>query len=151
MNGLDLNKLDSKIFRKRRHSLNFLKNIGKIKINKINFKETIKKYSYGLDKSKKIIDDELDLQKIILYEKLKMKQTYKKIRKQSLRPTVNDIIENFIKKLHLTYVAKVYPKPMELTLDSVLENYVERIQITSHYNDKITQFEMLKMIEECNV
>jgi hypothetical protein len=149
MNGLDLNKLDTGVSRKRKKtSLNFLKNIGKIKIQKINFKEIIKKYSYGLDTSKKLIDDELDLQKLMLYEKMKSRQTGEKRRKQSLRPMINDIIENFIKIYHLTYVAKVFSKPMELTLETVMENYSKKLKITSNYDDKITELEMLKRIEE---
>jgi hypothetical protein len=148
MNGLDLNKLDERVYSKKKTSVNFLKNIGKIKIKKINFKEIIKKHSYGLDTSKKLIDDELDLQKLMLYEKMKSRRTGEKMRRQSMRPMVNDIIENFIKKFHLTFVAKVYPKPLELTLETVIENYDQQIKTTLYYDDKVTDLEMLKIIDE---
>jgi hypothetical protein len=151
MNGLDLNKLESKANRKRRHSMNFLKNIGKIKIKNIDFREKIKKYSFGLDNSKKVIDDELDLQKVTLYENMKVRRSSEKRRKQLLRPSVNDLIDNFIKTFHLNYIVKVIPRTIELTLQSILENYSQQIQITSDYNDKIKEFEMLKMLEECKI
>lgn len=148
MNGLDISKLDPKINSKNRLSLKFLKNIGKIKIKNINFKDMVKKHCYNVDKSSKIMNDELDLQKLMLYEKMKGKRSLAKKRRSSMRPNVNQIIESFIKLFHMTYIAKLFPQTMEIALESQIQNYLKQIDITSHYDDKIKEFEMLQMIDE---
>jgi hypothetical protein len=146
MNGLDLNKLDNKVYKKRQTSINFLKNLEKMKIKKIDFKEIIKKYSFGLDVSKKLIVDEIDVQRLALYEKIKVKEGKEKSRKQSIKSNVSEIIENFVKKFYLVFFSKVTHKPIELTLEIFKENYSQNMNITTHYNNKIKEFNLIKSL-----
>jgi len=147
LNGIEIK--DPKYFNKKKFSFQFLKNITKIKAKKINYKELINKTKHNILDGVKLIEENLENQKLLFYENLQSKKIKKtKLRRNSSKIQLNAQIDEFIRKFQIVYITKLYPHNMENVLHSFIKYYNNRIKITADFDDKIKEFEMLKLCEE---
>ncbi len=138
-------------FNKKKFSFEFLKNLTKFKVKKINFKELINKTKYNILNGVKIMDENIENQKILFNENLQNRKIKKNMpRRNSSRIQLNTQIDEFIRKFQIVYVTKLYPYNMEMVLHSFIKYDNNRIKITADFDDKIKEFEMLKLCEEGN-
>ena len=129
--------------------MKFLKNITKIKAKRINFKELINNTKQNISNGLKLMEENIENQKILMNENLQSKKIKKPIvRRNSSKIQLNTQIDEFLRKFHIVYVTKLYPYSMESILHSFVNYYHNRIKVTVDFDDKIKEFDMLKLLEE---
>jgi hypothetical protein len=134
---------------RRKFTVAFLNNISKIQTKSQGYHEIVKIAEEGLGRAMELINEDLKRQDEQFHNKLKQKQLRKtRYKKKKVTMSLDEIVNEYIKKFHVLYFSRVANKPMQISTNAYKEMYNEKVRISKEFDSQIKEFELLFQFED---
>jgi hypothetical protein len=144
-----LSKKEGSKLNRRRFNVAFLNNITKIQTKSKKYSEVIQTTEINFNKCVALVNEDIKRQDEQFHNKLKQKLLRKtRYKKKKVNLSLDEIVNEFIRKFHYHYYSRVVSKPMQVCVNMYNEMYNEKISITKEFDAQIKEFELLRTFED---